>query len=538
MDIVLTVLGGLGLFLFGMNMMSDSLQKTAGNRLQNIIEVLTKNMFLSIIVGAIITMLIQSSSGTTVMVIGFVNAGMMNLTQAAGVMMGANIGTTITGQLIAFNLSEYAPLAIIGGVVISLFTKQQRIKNFGDVITGIGILFIGMDMMGSGLVLLSSYPQFVDIMTSLNNPVLGILAGLILTTIVQSSSASVGMIQALGAEGLISMSQTFPLIYGANIGTTTTGLISSIGAEKTAKKTALLNMIFKIIGTLVFVTVLQGPVQNIVVSISPDNVSRQIANSHSLFNLVGVLIQLPFVRLIIKFVDKLIPGETEEPEKATIYLDERIAETPAVAIGQVTRETVRLSEFVLDNLRDAQEALMHKDVNLVKQLEEREKLINELDTEITAYLLDLANHDVFDYQHDEINKLLYIVNDLERMGDHVDNLKEITEYLVENDIEFAEDALIGLNEMFEKVIEITMKTREALDTSDRSVAYEISRLEDAINTLEDQNRKEHLDRLNRSIVDPDSGIVYLETLSNLERLADHAYNIATHILNTGPHKTI
>lgn len=535
MDIVLSVLGGLGLFLFGMNMLSDSLQKTAGNRLQNIIQALTKNIFMSIGIGALVTMLLQSSSGTSVMVIGFVNAGMMNLMQAAGVIMGANIGTTITSQLIAFNVSEYAPILVIGGVAISLFTSKERVKNIADVLTGIGILFIGMDMMGSGLILLSRFPEFGEFMATLNNPVLGVLAGFILTTVVQSSSASVGLLQALGSGGLINMTRAFPILLGNNIGTTTTSIISSIGANKNAKKAAYLNILMKTIGTIVFMLFLQKPVLALVMRISPNNISRQIANSHTLFNLVTVLIQLPFIKYIVGFVDRLLPEEDEVPETVTQYLDQRLAEkTPAIAIGQVNKETVRMTEIILENLRDAKKAVIYGDASLVDKLEEREKIINELDREITNYLLDLSNRTLSDKQHNEINSLMYIVNDLERIGDHIDNLKEITQYLGKKEIVFTEESLIGLNKMFETSIEMVEKTREALAYSDKNTAYEIIQIEEQVNKLEKQNRKDHLERLNRKIVEPESGINFLETVSNLERLSDHAFNIASHILNTFP----
>ncbi|MDN6162379.1 MAG: Na/Pi symporter [Atopostipes sp.] len=338
MDIILSVLGGLGLFLFGMNMLSESLQKTAGNRLQNIIKALTKNIFMSIIVGALVTMLLQSSSGTSVMAIGFVNAGMMTLTQAAGVMMGANIGTTITSQLIAFNISEYAPILVIVGVAVSLMTSEERIKNYSDILTGAGILFIGMDMMGAGLVLLSKFPEFGEFMATLNNPILAVLAGFGLTTVVQSSSASVGLLQALGVGGLIDMTRAFPILLGNNIGTTTTSLISSIGANKAAKKTAYLNLFINLSGAVIFMVLLRNPIQQIVVAISPGNVSRQIANSHTFFNVVSMLIQLPFIKYIIRFINRMVPDEKELPKTATNYLDERLAlKTPAIAIGQVNK---------------------------------------------------------------------------------------------------------------------------------------------------------------------------------------------------------
>lgn len=535
MDIILSVLGGLGLFLFGMNMLSENLQKSAGNKLQNIVQILTKNIFMSILVGALVTTLLQSSSGTSVMVIGFVNAGMMNLTQAAGVMMGASIGTTITSQLIAFNIAEYAPIAVITGVALSLFASKERIKNFADILTGVGILFIGMDMMGAGLILLSRFPEFGTFMAGLNNPILGVLAGFVLTTVVQSSSASVGLLQALGSGGLINMTRAFPILLGNNIGTTTTSLISSIGANRNAKKTAYLNIFMKIVGTVVFMAVLQKPVLNLVVAISPDNISRQIANSHTLFNLISVLIQLPFINHIVKFIDRIMPDEGKKPETVTLYLDDRLAEkTPVIAIGQVNKEVVRMAEVILDNLRDVQHAVIYADLSLVDRLEEREEKINALDKEITNYLLALSNRIMSDEQHSVVNGFMYIVNDLERIGDHIDNLKEITQYLGQEELRFTRESLTSLNEMFDFSVEMMEKTKEALKYSDKNTAYEVIQIEAKINKLDKENRQAHLDRLNKKEVPLDSGINFLETVSNLERLSDHTYNIAIHILNTFP----
>lgn len=533
MEIITSVLGGLGLFLFGMNKISESLQKTAGSRLQNIIYALTKNVVMSVMIGALVTMLLQSSSGTSVMVISFVNAGMMNLTQATGVLMGANIGTTITSQLIAFNITEYAPIAVIIGVALSLFVSNERVNNMASILTGVGILFIGMDMMGGGLVLLSIYPQFGEFMASLSNPILAILVGFGFTTVVQSSSASVGLLQALGTGGLIDISRAFPILLGNNMGTTTTSLVSSIGANNNAKKAAYLNLLINFIGAVIFMLFLQKPIQSFVLAVSPDNVARQIANSHTLFNLISVLIQLPFINYIVGFVNKLIPDENDKKKPGTQYLDERLAEkTPALAIGQANKETVRMTNLVLRNLRDAQKAVVNVDPSLIDKLEEREKMINTFDREITDYLLALSNRIMSDDQHSEVNRLMYIVNDLERIGDHVDNLKEITQYLDKNEITFAEESLAGLNVMFDNSIKMVELAKDALEFTDQAKAAEIVDLEKTINALDADNRKIHLDRLNRGKVDPGSGIIFLEALSNLERLADHTYNIGIQILNS------
>ena len=532
MNIALTVLGGLGLFLYGMTMMSAGLQKTAGNELKKIIEVLTTNIYMGVLVGTVVSVLIQSSSGTSVMVIGFVNAGIMSLTQAAGVIMGANIGTTITGQLIAFNLAEYAPLAVIIGVALLIFASKKRVRDIAEVIIGVGILFIGMDMMSGGLVLLSEYPEFVRLMSTLDNPILGVISGLLLTTLVQSSSAAVGLLQALGTEGLINIQHAFPVLLGGNIGTTTTGLLSSIGANKNAKRTALINLIFNVIGTLIFMLFLNIPIRNLVLAISPDNVSRQIANAHSFFNIITVLIQLPFVGYIIKFATWAIPGKDETEKTATIYLDKRIIETPSIALGQVHKEILRMADLVLENLTQVKEALLNKDMELVEDILEREKLINQLDHEITNYLMNLSNEALSDLQQTEVNKSLYTVNDFERMGDHVDNLERLTEYMVENDVIFTDTAVKDLTSLFDKCIEVVKTTKKAFESSDETLSRKIYKIEDEVDKIEEDNRDKHIERSNKKICGAESGMIFLEALNNLERLSDHANNIATYILNT------
>ncbi len=300
MDIFLSVAGGLGLFLYGMSLMGDGLQKVAGSKLKKLIEVLTNNRIMGVFIGTLVTMIVQSSSATTVMVIGFVNAGIMSLSQAVGVIMGANVGTTITAQLIAFNLTEYAPLAVAIGVGIWLAASKKKSKNIAEILIGFGILFIGMDMMGSGLKPLGDMPVFTNIIVSLRNPALGMLVGLVLTTIVQSSSASIGLLQALAGQGLLDMGIAFPILFGENIGTTTTALISSIGANKTAKRAAIIHFLFNLIGTILFMTLLKSAIETLVIRISPNDVQRQIANAHSFFNIINVIIQLPFANLLVK----------------------------------------------------------------------------------------------------------------------------------------------------------------------------------------------------------------------------------------------
>ena len=345
MDIVIPVFGGLGLFLYGMTMMGDGLQKAAGDRLRKLIEVLTNNRLMGLLIGALVTMVIQSSSATTVMVVGFVNAGLMSLPQAAGVILGANVGTTITAQIIAFDVVEYAPIAVALGVAVWLSAKKKRSKDVAEIIIGVGILFIGMDMMSSGLRPLTEIQAFTDILVGLNNPLIGVIVGLIMTTVIQSSSASIGLLQAVAGQGLVSMSMAFPILLGANIGTTTTALISSVGANKMAKRASGLHFVYNVFGAIVFMIAFRATIVNFVVRLTPDDVMRQIANAHTFYNIVIVILFLPFTKFLVMAAEKLVPGEDELDKSASIYLDSRILETPGIALGQAKKKCLEWEKY-------------------------------------------------------------------------------------------------------------------------------------------------------------------------------------------------
>lgn len=531
MDIALPVLGGLGLFLYGMNVMGTGLQKAAGTKLKRIIGILTQNRFLGILIGIAVTTIIQSSSATTVMVVGFVNAGIMSLVQATAVIMGANIGTTVTAQVIAFNLTDYAPLAVVVGVILLLFTSKKKTKELGGILIGIGILFIGMDMMGSGLSPLSQLPIFSRVMAGLDNPFLGLLVGAILTTVLQSSSAATGLLQALASQGLINMGVIFPILLGENIGTTTTALLSSIGANKTAKRAALIHLIFNLVGTVIFILILRYPLEYVVKLLSPDNLSRQIANTHSFFNILNVMIQFPFAIYLVKVVEKLVPGEEVKEKPATIYLDERIIETPSIAIGQTNKEILRMGNLVLENLQLSHEALVKGKYEKIEKILQTEILINKLERQITEYLVNLSNAPISNKEHEEVNNLLYTINDMERIGDHVENMAELALYMEEHSIIFSVEAVEGLNEMYEKCEKIVAKTLESFEFSNETLAREILVLEDKVDEIEERNRLGHIERLNKGLCMTEPGIMFLDTLSNLERVADHSVNIAMYILD-------
>ncbi len=531
MDIVLPVLGGLALFLYGMNIMGASLEKTAGKKLNRLIEVLTTNRVMAIIVGAVVTMIVQSSSATTVMVIGFVNAGLMTLSQAAGVIMGANIGTTITAQIIALNLTDYAPIAVAIGVALWIGSSREKIQNIAEIFIGFGILFIGMDMMGSGLKPMAHNPVFGNIIVGLENPIMGALAGLLITTVVQSSSASIGLLQALAGEGIIGIDIAFPILFGENIGTTTTALLSSIGANINAKRAAVIHFLFNLIGTIIFMTILRIPVEWLIKLISPNNVQAQIANAHTLFNAINVIIQFPFIGLLVKAAERLVPGSEKPGLESSIYLDTRILETPSIALGQANKEVLRMGELVLENLRHSRKVLADEEYEGIEEVYEKEKLINGIEREITEYLVKLSNEPLSDGQHSEVNMLLYIINDIERVGDHVENIVELSQYKQENDLEFSKFASEGLHSMFDKCEQVFTKAMEAFEFNSRDLASEVLSLEEEVDRLEERNRTDHIDRLNKMECQTGPGIIFLDAISNLERVSDHSSNIATYILN-------
>lgn len=531
MDWALPVLGGLGLFLYGMNLMGAGLEKSAGKRLRKMIEALTTNRLKGVLVGTLVTMIIQSSSATTVMVVGFVNAGIMTLPQAVGVIMGANIGTTITAQLIAFKLTDYAPLAVAVGVAMWIAAKNKKAKNYSEILIGLGILFIGMDMMGDGLKPLAEIQAFKNIMTSLNNPVLGMLVGLGLTTLVQSSSASIGLLQALAGQGLVTMHIAFPILFGENIGTTTTAIISSIGANKTAKRAAIIHFLFNVIGTLIFMTILRYPIEWFVTYISPGDVQRQIANAHTSFNIINVIIQYPFAMMLVRAAEKLVPGVEEADMTESKYLDKRIIETPSIALGQAMREANRMGNIVLENLAACKVVMLEDRIEGVDAIFAREKSINKIQREITDYLVQLSNAPLSDEQHADVNALFYVIGDIERVGDHIENITELAQYKSDNNLYFTPQAIEELGEMFD-VCDNAFKTSiEAYRVTDEAMARQVLVLEDEVDRLEKQNRSNHIDRLNKMLCSTGSGIVFLDAISNLERVSDHASNIAMYVLD-------
>ena len=531
MDIAINLIGGLGLFLYGMNLMGNGLQKSAGEKLKKIIGLLTSNIFMGVLVGTVVTGIIQSSSATTVMVVGFVNAGIMSLTQAIGVIMGANIGTTITAQLVSFNLEGLAPIALGIGIVLFLFTKKAKIKNIAEILIGFGILFTGMEFMKDAVGPLAEYQGFRDALVYFGqHQFLGILAGFAITGIVQSSSASMGMLIALATQGLIPITSALPILYGDNIGTCVTSLLSSIGANTNAKRAAVMHLTFNIIGTLLFVLILNKPIVALVTSINPGDAARQIANAHTLFNLINVIILIPFAKFIVNIAIKLVPDKDEKESKETKYLDERMLETPSIALGNVVKEIVSMGNQAKESLQNAINSFLDQDNEKALKCLEQEKNINKLQKHILNYLLKLSKCPLDDNERELVDLMFNTVNDIERIGDHAENIAELAQSSMDFSINLSSQSQTETKEIYDKVLLSIEYAIKALQENDQVLAQKVLEIENEVDAMDKAFRSNHMLRLNQSKCSVDSGVLYLDLLSNLERIADHSLNIAQRVM--------
>ncbi|WP_026478040.1 Na/Pi cotransporter family protein [Alkaliphilus transvaalensis] len=539
MEIIFGLLGGLGLFLYGMNVMSTGLQKAAGDKLKSIISMLTSNRFMGVLVGAGVTAIVQSSSATTVMVVGFVNAGMMKLTQAVGVIMGANIGTTITAQIISFKIEKYAPIIVGIAVAVWLFTENRKLKQLAEAFIGFGILFIGMQFMGDALRPLRSSQAFRDLLVSFgDHQALGVLAGFAITVAVQSSTASTGILLALATEGLIPINSGLPILFGINIGTTVTAMLSSIGANRTAKRAAAFHLTFNLVGTLIFILLFRDPLYRAINVISPDSIPRQIANAHTIFNITNTLILLPFSGLIVKFVKKIIPGE-EEAAQGVKYIDDRILETPSIALASAVKETLHMGNVAKDSLENAVAGFFEDNQKSIDESFRIEKVVNELERELASYLVKLSNTNISARNRETVDGLFNTINDIERVGDHAENIAELAQYKLDNQLNFSDTAMEELKEMNELVIKGYTNALSAMRNLDGSLAMKVIEIEGKVDLMEKSLRANHISRLNKQECHTSSGVIFLDIISNLERISDHSSNIAMAVLDeikTNGHK--
>ena len=523
--------GGLGLFLFGMKMMGDGLENAAGDRLKGILEKVTSNPVVGIIVGAAVTCVIQSSSATTVMVVGFVNAGLMNLFQATGIIMGANIGTTITAQLIAFKLTAVAPVFVGLGTLIVLFSKGKRNREIGHIILGFGILFVGMEFMGDAMNPLKTSAEFKMLMNNVGkNWLLGMLIGLGMTAVIQSSSATTGILVAMAGTGAIDMNIAIPYIFGCNMGTCVTALLASIGTSKTARKSALIHLSFNVIGTIIFIPFMR-PLASFVQNITPGNVQRQIANAHTIFNIINTSVLVWFIKYLVMLVNKIIPGEDEKENMGVKYIDDRVLETPVIAVGQMMKEVVRMANKAKENLQISMEAFRNNDDSLVQKVYENEKLINILDQEITTYLVKLSNKELSEEQIGIVTSTFHVVNDIERIGDHAENLADLTSEKITKRLEFSEEAIEDLKHIYDYTLNALEVCIDSYEHRDVRKAESIITIEQRIDALEGELREAHIKRLNSGTCNAFTGTIFLDIISNFERIGDHATNIAESVVH-------
>lgn len=530
---ILSMAGGLGLFLFGIRTMGDGLENAAGAKLKRMLEVLTGNRFLAVLVGFVVTAIIQSSTATTVMVVGFVNAGMMSLAQAVGVIMGANIGTTVTSLLIALNFSSVAAASVLVGVILMLASKKTVVKNLGAIFTGFGLLFLGIDMMSDSMAPLRDSAGFMNFIVTVSEsplrPLFGIILGIVMTAVLQSSSASVGVLQTLAMQGLVPLKFSVFVLFGQNIGTCLTALFSTVGAKKNSKRAAVIHLLFNLIGTGIFILIaLLTPYVEWIEKLSPDPMA-QIAISHIVFNIVSTVVMFPFAKALVKLSCLLVPGKDDsESEMHCKFIDDRLLNTPPFAVMQVSKEVARMAKLARDNFETSAHALINRSDKDLDKVMENEEIINYLNHHITSYLVKLNALDITDSDSDYIARVFHAINDIERVGDHAINLAEAAQHNIGEGLKFSDPAREELNQLCGSVVTLLGRSMAAFDNQSLSdnEAKELSDLEEHIDDLTLECQDSHIFRLNRKECNTEAGMLYLNTITDFERVGDHAINIA------------
>lgn len=541
-------IGGLGMFLYGMNAMADGLQKSAGSRMQKLLGMLTSNRLLGVLVGAGITAIIQSSSATTVMVVGFVNAGLIGLTQAVGIIMGANIGTTVTSWIVSMNQwgtvlkpEFFAPLVVGLGSAASMFSKDAKKKQMGEILVGFGLLFIGLDFMSSSIKPYRDSPVFAQAFSVLGrNPVLGILAGAGVTALIQSSSASVGILQTLALNGMVNWQSAVFITLGQNIGTCVTALLSGMGAHRTAKQASLIHLLFNCIGAAIF-----GTVMGILFFLRPEMAVRpinsvEISVFHTIFNVTNTVLLFPFAGMLVKLSQALIKEEKagsgaqrEKPldveEEMLRHLDSRILETPSLAIQNAEREVVRMGRTALANLKIAGDALLRNSQFEIDEVMRNEQAIDHMESMLTDYLVQVNNLSLNEEQHLLVKDLFYTISDMERIGDHSQNLAELAVEKLDRQLTFSKEANEELELMLKTVAASVDHAIRSRETHDMSQVRQVIQKEEQVDNLEEDLRERHIERLSKNLCRTEHGVIFLDALSNLERVSDHAVNIAGYV---------
>lgn len=539
--LIFEFIGGLGIFLFGIKYMGDGLQKSAGDKLRDILDRFTTNPFMGVLAGILVTVLIQSSSGTTALTVGLVSAGFMSLRQAIGVIMGANVGTTVTAFIIGIKIDEYALPIIAAGAVLLFFFKNQKIQYFGQIVFGFGALFYGLKTMGDGLKPLREVQAFIDLTVSMSdNPILGVVVGTVFTVLVQSSSATIGILQELYGQGAIGLDAALPVLFGDNIGTTITAVLAAIGASVAARRAALSHVIFNLLGTTLILLLLI-PFEKFILFLQDAlnlNPQMTIAFAHGSFNIANVIIQFPFIGLLALIATKIIPGDDAIVEYKAKHLDPIfIEQSPSLALGQAKEEVLRMGEFSIVGLESTHNYLKTGTSKYSEQAYSLEDAINNLDRKITDYLVKLSSASLTDNESEEHSTLMDTVRDIERIGDHFENIVELVDYQIRNKVELTEAAEKDLEEMFTLTISTVKEAVEALRTNDKALANDVRLKEDQIDKMERSLRKKHIMRMNEGLCSGQAGIVFVDIISNLERIGDHAVNIAEAVLGED-HETL
>ncbi len=543
LNIIIPFFGGLGMFIYGMQIMASGLENTAGGKMQSLLEALTKNKFLGVCLGAFITAVIQSSSATTVMVVGFVNAGIMNLTQSMGVIMGANIGTTVTGWLVSsaewmdfLSPTTLAPVAIMVGVVVMIASKKSKSKEISYIVIGFGLLFVGISTMSDAVYPLRESEVIVDLFVTLgNNPLMGIIVGALVTAVIQSSSASVGILQSLAVAGLVPFSAAVYIIMGQNIGTCITAMLSGMGAKKIAKTAAFMHLLFNIIGSVIFSIGAVVFFEIINTTIGQGTISTtEISIVHTAFNIATTLLLYPASGLIIKLARKM-SGLKEEEEFKKIssshaQLDDRMLRTPSLALKSALTETQRLGELVMDTMAETEKVLFDANEDTINMIRKKESTIDKLTTEITEYTVKLTGLSITDVEREHAVHLLSVVSHLERISDYCENISEFAETLKEKNIEFSKTASDELRNMIEICSQSYTYAYKAMQGDNRSEALKVIEYETKADDLEMQLRARHIKRLTNNQCNIEAGIIFLDSLICLERISDHARSIAEEVL--------
>ena len=545
-SMLFTFIGGLGMFLYGMHIMAEGLQHFAGGRMQKLMGFLTQNRVMAILVGTLVTAVIQSSSATTVMVVGFVNAGMLNLSQAVGVIMGANIGTTVTAWIVS--MSEwgsvlkpefFAPLLVGIGAFVVLFVKSEKKKRIGEILIGFAILFIGLTFMSDAILPYRESPVFSAAFTVLGkNPILAVLAGAVVTAIIQSSSASVGILQTLAMNGIVGWNSAIFITLGQNIGTCVTALLSSAGSGRNGKRASVIHLSFNVFGAIIF-----GILMYLLFVIFPEwgnstISSVEISIFHTVFNVSNTLILFPFADKLVDLSGKLVRGEDEtavmDGEREAVRrlvsrLDRRLLNNPSFALAAAQKEVVAMGRTACMNLESALEAVRDGNMERVQGVYDREKDINGMEKALTAFLVEVDNLSLTEWQHEKVKNLFYTVSDIERAGDHAENIAELAESMNKDQVSFSKKGKSDLDLIAAQTLQALQISVEARETGKPETANSVHALEQSVDMLEDEMREKHIRRLSKGKCNPESGVIFLDLISNLERIADHAVNIADYV---------